>query len=223
MASEATLDKYRQKIAAMDEPTLREEISKLEDNLVRVAGELYALDTSPQSLDADKSFKGKVMSRTTNQTSWDQRLDAAITELKGRGMDYVPSEEYGKMCAVANDIFTAVRVVFAERGEDGKSYGYDFILEPLGFTAKASGYGPFKIETMPIAGSARSILINTLLNNYVFSWGGKYMQPGSKSRSRWILDIYTRDGGCISYKGNVYRPYNFQSVLLAIKSVAMLH
>lgn len=223
MASDATMDKYRQKLAGMDEGALREEIGKLEDNLVRVAGELYSLDTSPESLDADKSFKGKVSSRTMNQTTWDRRLDAAISELKGRGIDYVPSEEYGKMCSVANDIYNAVRIVYAVRGEDGKSYGYDFVLEPMGLMAKASGYGPFNIETMPIAGSARTILINTLLNNYVFSWGGRYMQPKSKSRARWILDIYTRDGGCISYKGNVYRPYNFQSVERAVRSVAMLH
>ena len=64
MANEATLDKYRQKIGQMDTAALRDEIVKLEDNLVRVAGELYELDNSPESLDQDKSFKFKVMSRT---------------------------------------------------------------------------------------------------------------------------------------------------------------
>lgn len=222
MANEATLDKYRQKIGQMETAALRDEIVKLEDNLVRVAGELYALDNSPESLNQDKSYKFKVMSRTNNQAMWDGKLDAAISELKSRGEQYAPSEEYGKMCSVAGDVYNAVRVVFAERGEDGKSYGYDFILEPAGFLAKASGYGPFNTETIPVAGSTRAILINSLLNNYVFGWGGSYMMKGSKSRARWILDIYTRDGGCISYKGNVYHPYNFQSVLMAIGSVARL-
>ena len=80
MASESTLDKYRQKIGQMDTPALREEIQKLEDNLVRVAGELYALDTAPESLGNDKSHKSKVTVRINNQSSWDQRLDAAISE-----------------------------------------------------------------------------------------------------------------------------------------------
>ena len=44
----------------------------------------------------------------------------------------------------------------------------------------------------------------------------------AKTRARWILDVYTRDGGCISYRGNVYRPYNFQQVSLAINSVARM-
>ena len=222
MTNEASLDKYRQKIGQMETAALRDEIVKLEDNLVRVAGELYALDNSPESLNQDKSYKFKVMSRTNNQAMWDGKLDAAISELKSRGEQYAPSEEYGKMCSVAGDVYNAVGVVFAERGEDGKSYGYDFILEPAGFLAKASGYGPFNTETIPVAGSTRAILINSLLNNYVFGWGGSYMMKGSKSRARWILDIYTRDGGCISYKGNVYHPYNFQSVLMAIGSVARM-
>lgn len=222
MASEATLDKYRQKIGTMDTDALRAEIQKLEDNLVKVAGELYQLDTSPESLTADKSFKSKVSVRMTNQTSWDQKLDAAISELKSRGETYTPSEEYRKMCDVAADIFNAVRVVYAERGEDGKSHGYDFILEPVGFLAKASGYGPFKIESIPVAGSARALLVNSLLNNYIYSWGGKYMKPGAGNRSHWLLDIYTRDGGCVSYKGNVYRPYNFQSVSMALNTVARM-
>ena len=197
MASEATLDKYRQKIGRMDLDSLREEIVKLEDNLVRVAGELYALDTSPDSLGTNKSYKSKVVVRTNNQTSWDQKLDAAITELKNRGERYVPSEEYGKMCDVAADVYNAVRVVYAERGEDGKSYGYDLVLEPAGFLANASGYGPFNIESIPVSGSSRA-------------------------RARWILDVYTRDGGCISFRGNVYRPYSFQQVSLAIGSVARM-
>ena len=222
MANEVSLDRYRQKLVQMDSATIRDEIAKLEDNLVRVAGELYALDNAPESLDQDKSYKFKIMSRTNNQTMWDQKLDAAISELKSRGERYSPSEEYGKLCSVAGDIYSAVRIVFAERGEDGKSYGYDFVLEPAGFLAKASGYGPFNMETIPVAGSTRAILINSLLNNYVFCWGGRYTMPGSKSRARWILDIYTRDGGCISYKGNVYHPYNFQSVLMAINSVARM-
>lgn len=222
MASESTLDKYRQKIGQMDTPALREEIQKLEDNLVRVAGELYALDTAPESLGNDKSHKSKVTVRINNQSSWDQRLDAAISELKGRGETYVPSPEYGKLCDLAADIYNAVRVVYVVRGEDGRSYGYDLILEPTGFLAKASGYGPFNPETIPVATSTRSLLVNSLLNNYIFSWGGKYMQTGAKTRARWMLDIYTRDGGCISYKGNVYHPYNFQQVSLAIESAARM-
>lgn len=222
MASEATLDKYRQKIGSMDTESLRDEILKLEDNLVKVAGELYRLDTSDGSLTTDKSFKSKISVRATNQTSWDQKLDIAISELKSRGETYTPSEEYGKMCDVAGDIFNAVRIVFAERGEDGRSYGYDCILEPVGFLANASRYGPFKIESIPIAGNARTLLINGLLNNYIYTWGGKYMKPSTGGRSHWLLDIYTRDGGCVSYKGNVFHPYNFQSVTTLINTVVRM-
>ena len=124
MASESTLDKYRQKIGQMGTAALREEIQKLEDNLVRVAGELYALDTAPESLGNDKSYKSKVTVRINNQSSWDQKLDAAISELKSRGETYVPSPEYGKLCDLAADIYNAVRVVYVVRGEDGRSYGY---------------------------------------------------------------------------------------------------
>ena len=141
MANEATLDKYRQKIGQMETAALRDEIVKLEDNLVRVAGELYALDNSPESLNQDKSYKFKVMSRTNNQSMWDGKLDAAISELKSRGEQYAPSEEYGKMCSVAGDVYNAVRVVFAERGEDGKSYGYDFIYSSTASSTTTSSAG----------------------------------------------------------------------------------
>lgn len=222
MASETTLEKYRKKLGTMDADALRGEISRLEESFVRVSAELYSLATSPESLDPDKSYKARVQSRINNQTMWNARLDAAIQELRGRGEAYIPTEEYGSMCSVANDMYRAVRVVFGTRGNDGKATGYDLVLSEEGVAVKPSGASAFKPVTSRLSHAGTMTLVNGLLNNHVYAWGGSYARPGDRGRARWILDIYTADGGCISFKGNAYRPHNFDSVGLVVLSAAMM-
>lgn len=222
MASETTLEKYRKRLGTMGAGELRDEISRLEDSFVRVSAELYSLATSPESLDPDRSYKAKVQSRVNNQSMWNQRLDAAIRELRDRGEEYVPSEEYGGMCGTADDIYHAVRVVFGTRGEDGKATGYDLVVNDMGIAVKPSGASVFKPVTSRLSRSGAMTLVNGLLNNHVYAWGGSYARPGEKGRARWILDVYTTDGGCVSFKGNSHRPHNFDSVQLIILSATMM-
>lgn len=219
MEKPSALDRYAEKLKGWDSPSLRGEIAQLEYKIVKVAGELYALDTSD---DQNGSIRSKISIRENNLGTWEGRLDRAVRELTGRGERYTPTEEYGGMLSVAADIVDAVRVVYAYRDRNGVAGGVDLVLRPEGMLARASGYGPFNVTTRMIGGDVSAALLNTLLNNRAYTWGGSYDTPGSCGREVWMLDIYTLDGGCISFRGGSHRPHNFEQVRLALSALSMI-
>lgn len=219
MEKPSALDKYAEKLKGWDNPSLRGEIAQLEYKIVKVAGELYSLDISD---DRSGSVRSKISIRENNLGTWEDRLDRAVRELTERGERYTPTEEYGGMLSVASDIVNAVRVVYAHRDRKGMADGLDLVLRPEGILAKASGYGPFNVTTRILGGEASAALLNTLLNCRAYTWGGNYDTPGSCGREIWILDIYTLDGGCISFRGGSHRPHNFEQVRLAVSAIPKL-
>lgn len=213
MASEATMDKYRAKVAGMTTDALREEIAKLERNLLRVRDELYALDTSQESLNPSGSFKSKRSSRQINQRGWDARLGAAIHELESRGERYVPSEGMREVYETASKILSAVRVVYVERREDGKGSGYDIHLDT---TVPPIGTYPVMLAPVLLTGDARKLLESAVLSNRVYEWHSKYVRHNSGSRRLWILDFYAPDGTKVGYRGNVFDPYSMENIRFSI-------
>ncbi len=213
MVSEATMDKYRAKAAGMTTNALRVEIAKLEENLLRVRDELYALDTSPESLDPSGSFKSKRSSRQINQRGWDARLGAAIHELESRNEKYVPSEGMREVYETASKVLSAVRIVYVERREDGKGSGYDIHLDT---TVPPIGTYPLMLAPVLLTGETRKLLESAILSNRVYEWHPKYVRRDSGSRRLWILDFYTPDGTKVGFRGNVYDPYSMENVRFSI-------
>lgn len=217
MASESTQEKYRKKVADMDDSKLDAEIAGLEDKLLRVREELYQLDTSPESLSEDRSFKSKRSSRINNQRNWDERLDIAISELESRGRKYVPGEGMAEVYEVAAALGSTARIVFLDRQEDGKASGYDIIVSD---SAPDIGSYPVKLTTARIVGEPLALLRAAVMNNRVYEWHPKYMAPNG-GRRLWTLDFYTSDGRKVGFKGNVYHPYNYEQIrFIILMSVA---